>query len=111
MHINLAYIAAALLLLAAAFWRDYTIRQQERMAQRDCVKELLAQFLGHYPYNQRRMLPLRTYLTVEMMAKYERMRLNGYQPIAIQFEIQRDANIFLKDKMQFSQPPDSIEQS
>lgn len=97
MHINLAYIAAAILLIVLAFLRDYNIRHQEQLAQKDCVRELLSQLLGHFPYNQYKMLPLRHYLATQMWSKYEQMRLDGYQMIDIQLEIQRDADRFLKE--------------
>jgi hypothetical protein len=95
MHINLTYIGAATFLFAIAFLSDYNLREQEKIAQQDCVKELLVDLLGHFPYNQRKLLSLRRYLTVDMMPKYERMRLHGYQVIDIQREIRRDANRFV----------------
>ena len=98
MHVNLAYIAVAILLCFLAFLFEHTNRELEKLAQGDCVKELLTQRLGHFPYNQPKLLPLRTYLAVEMAPKYEWMRLNGYQPIDIQLEIERDANRFLQEK-------------
>jgi hypothetical protein len=100
MHINLTYIGVATLLFTLAFLRDYNIREQEKFAQKDCVKELLTELFGHFPYNQRKMLPLRTYLSVEMMQKYEQMRLNGYERLYIQREMERDADRFLEENMQ-----------
>ena len=102
MEINLSYIAAAILLLVLAFLRDYNVRNQEKLAQKDCVKELLSQLFSHFPYNQHKMLPLRSYLFVEMAPKYEQMRLDGYQMIDIQLEIQRDTDNFLNKNMQSS---------
>jgi hypothetical protein len=102
MHINLVYIAAAILLFILAFLHDYNIRQQEKLAQKDCVKELRAQLLGRFPYNQRNMFPLRRYISIEMSPKYEQMRLDGYQLIDIRLEMQRDAENFVKKNMQES---------
>ena len=102
MHINLAYIAAAILLFILAFLREYNIRQREKLARKDCVRELLAQHLGRFPYNQRNMLPLRRYISIEMAPKYEQMRLDGYQLIDIQLEMQDDTEDFVKKNMQDS---------
>jgi hypothetical protein len=99
MHINLTYIGVATLLVTLAFIRDYNIREEEKFAQRDCVKELLAELLGHFPYNQRKMLPLRMYLSVEMVQKYEQMRLNGYERFYIQREMERDADKFVEENI------------
>jgi hypothetical protein len=106
MHINLVYIGVATLLFTLAFLRDYNIREQEKLAKKDCVKELLADLCGHFPYNQRKLLPLRTYLLVQMAPKYERMRLNGYQVVDIQLEIQRDVDRFLEANRQQLQARD-----
>ena len=100
MHIDLTYIGVATLLFTFAFIRDYNSREREKLAQKDCVKELLSELFGHFPYNQRRMLPLRTYLSVEMTPKYEQMRLDGYAKTYIELEIQRDADRFLKEQIQ-----------
>jgi hypothetical protein len=99
MQINLAYVAAAILLLVLAFLRDYNVRHQEKLAQKDCVKELLTQFFAYFPYNQYKMHSLRAHLSLEMWSKYEQMRLDGYQMIDIQLEIRRDADRFLKENM------------
>lgn len=99
MHINLTYIGVATLLFTLAFLRDYNMREQEKFAQKDCVQELLTELFGRFPYNQRKMLPLRTHLTVEMVSKYEQMRIDGYERTYIQNEIQRDADRFLKENM------------
>jgi uncharacterized protein (DUF1919 family) len=100
MHFNLAYFTAAILLFNVAFLFDYNVRQLEKLAQQDSVKEFLIQRFGHFPYNQRKMLPLRSYLSTKMASKYEQMCLDGYKMIDIQMEIERDANRFVDNNMQ-----------
>lgn len=99
MHINLTYIGVATLLFTLAFIRDYNLGEQEKFAQKDCVKELLTELFGRFPYNQRKMLRLRTHLSIEMVSKYEQMRVDGYARTYIQHEIERDAERFLKENM------------
>ena len=98
MYVTLAYIVAAILLSFLAFLFVQTNRDIEKLEQEDYVKDLLTERFGRFPYNQRKLLPLRMYLSVEMLPKYEWMRLNGRKPMDIQLEIQRDADRFLQAK-------------